>query len=59
VNEYFNANATGKFHLITPGPYRSFAAGEAAFEAYVNQYLIKRVPNLHNFETTSELTIQG
>ena len=59
VNEYFNVNATGKFHLTTPGPYRSFAAGEAAFTAYINAYLIKRVPNLHDFETVEELRISG
>ena len=38
VNEYFNANLTG-FHLKTPGPYRSFAAGEAAFDKYFFFYL--------------------
>ena len=59
VNEYFNANSSGKFHLITPGPYRSFAAGEAAFEGYINQYLVKRVPNLHDYVTETFIKIGG
>jgi hypothetical protein len=58
VNEYFNVNAAG-LHLITPGPYHSFAAGERAFEAYIDAYLAKRVPNLKDFEKISYLEIKG
>jgi hypothetical protein len=59
VNEYFNANEGGKFHLKTPGPYRSFAAGEAAFNEYINTYLLSRVPNLKDFIIEEAITIGG
>jgi hypothetical protein len=57
VNEYYNVNASGHFHLITPGPYHSFAAGENAFIGYINKYLIQKVPNLHDFEIIEEVRI--
>jgi len=59
VNEYFNVNASGKFHLKTPGPYRSFAAGEKAFTKYIDTYLLQRVPNLKDFILEEEITIGG
>lgn len=57
INEYFNANASGHFHLITPGPYHSFTAGENAFIGYINKYLIQKVPNLHEFEVIEDVRV--
>lgn len=49
VNEYYNANVLQGLKLKTPGPYESFKAGERAFQQYIDEFLVKRVPNLKDF----------
>ena len=65
INEFYNANVTGDpeqpsgLHLITPGPYLSFNAGELAFQAYMSKVLPERLPKIEDFVDTSRIAYFG
>ena len=51
INEYYDVS--NYIHLRTPGPYDSLQAGQAAFQAYIEDNLLERTPNLDTFITSN------
>lgn len=46
INDAFDVSAY--IRLRTPGPYNAFKAGEEAYEAYIAEFLQKRLPNVND-----------
>lgn len=53
INDAFNVSAY--IHLRTPGPYNAFKAGSDAYQQYIDENLLKRLPNLNDSIKTSKV----
>lgn len=50
-------NVKPPIHLIDPGPYHAFAAGESAFQDYVNGYMKDAFPRVEDILNTAKKVI--